>query len=153
MPTARVVTLVHVGVSPPARLTWASRPASSVSLSPSAADDTQNTYDIGGSWNFGVAKLMGYYDRETLNSYHENMGSISAVIPFGLSEVHVGYEHSRLTLPSGASSSVDQIKATTSNMDNNEDATRLPLPGAAGLTTPGGKSQDSNGGIRLRVCR
>lgn len=132
-----------------------------VPLGLAAAGDTQNTYNIGGSWNFGVAKLMGYYDRETLNSYHENMGSISAVIPFGLSEVHVGYDRSRLTLPSGASSSVDQIKATyqynlskrtaiyaTASRMDNKDATRLTLPGAAGLTTAGGKSQGAEFGLR-----
>jgi len=124
--------------------------------------DNQKTYNIGGSWDFGVAKIMGYYDRETApNSAHENMGSISAVIPFGQSEVHVGYDRSKMS-GAGVSSSVDQIKATyqynlskrtalyatASRLANKDTFTRLTLPGAAGATTAGGKSSGAEFGLR-----
>jgi len=123
--------------------------------------DSQKTYNIGGSWDFGFAKLLGYWDRETLQSARENQGSISAVIPFGQSEVHVGYDRSKLKNNSGASTSVDQIKATyqynlskrtalyaTASRLDNKDATRLTLPGASNATTASGKSQGAEFGLR-----
>jgi predicted porin len=125
-----------------------------------AGHPQQKTYNVGGSWDFGVAKILGYFDRDTLVNAKENTGSISAVIPFGQSEVHVGYDRSKLT-NSGVSSSVDQIKATyqynlskrtamyaTASRLANKDKTRFTLPGAAGSTTAGGKSQGAEFGLR-----
>jgi predicted porin len=123
----------------------------------------QKTYNIGGSWNFGFAKLLGYFDRETRsdNSMRETMGSISAVIPFGQSEVHVGYDRSKFRPAVGAETTVDQIKATyqynlskrtalytTASRLANKDTTTLTLPGAAGATTAGGDSTGIEFGIR-----
>ena len=120
----------------------------------------QKTYNIGGSYDLGVVKLMAYFNRETLQSARENAGSFSAVIPLGQSEVHVGYDRSKLT-NSGVSTSVDQIKATyqynlskrtalyaTASRLANKDATRLTLSGAAGAATAGGKSQGAEFGVR-----
>ena len=59
-----------------------------------AANDRGSSrhYNLGGSWDFGVAKLMGYYDRDDLRSNAEQKtGSISAVVPLGQGEIHVGY--------------------------------------------------------------
>jgi predicted porin len=124
--------------------------------------DTQKTYNIGGSWNFGALKLLGYFDRETLRGYRESMGTISAVIPFGQNEIHVGYDRSKLDPASGPSTSVDQIKATyqynlskrtavyatVSRLDN-KDATRLTLPGASAQTSVlGGVSTGAEFGLR-----
>ena len=117
-------------------------------------------YNIGGSYDLGVAKILGYWDRTTFINAKQNTGSISAVIPFGQSEVHVGYDRSKLT-NNGLSSSVDQIKATyqynlskrtalytTASRLSNKDATRLTLPGAAGATTASGKSSGIEFGLR-----
>ncbi len=125
--------------------------------------DLQRTYDIGASWNFGFAKLMGSFDREKLRNIFENIGSISAVIPIGLTEIHVGYDRSTLknATGTGSSNAVDQAKisfvynaskrsaifVTASRLDN-KDASRLTLAGAAGQTKPGGKSQAAEVGIR-----
>jgi predicted porin len=124
------------------------------------AGDSWKTYNIGGSWDFGFLKLMGYWDRETLRSGRENTGSISGVIPFGQSEVHVGYDRSKYS-NGGVSTSVDQIKATyqynlskrtamyaTASRLDNKDNTRYTLPGAAGATTTAGKSQGAEFGLR-----
>jgi len=125
-----------------------------------AAGQTQKTYNIGGSWDFGWAKLLGYYDREDVPNFKEDMYSVSAVIPFGQSEVHVGYDRSKRN-PPGADTTVDQIKATyqynlskrtavyssISRLDN-KNATTLTLPGANGGATAGGQSTGVEFGVR-----
>ena len=124
------------------------------------AGESQKTYNIGGSWDFGVGKILGYFNRDSVPGAHENVASLSGVIPFGQSEVHVGYDRSKLSV-GGASTSVDQIKATyiynlskrtamygTVSRLSNKDATRLTLPGAAGATTASGKSQGAEFGLR-----
>jgi predicted porin len=124
----------------------------------------QKTWNVGGSWDFGFVKLMGYYDHESVSSLSEKVYSVSAVIPFGQAEVHLGYDRSKGTidLTSGsASSSVDQIKATlqynlskrtamytTVSQLSNKDNTRLSLPGAAGLPTAGDHSKGAEIGLR-----
>ncbi|MEP7056240.1 MAG: porin [Caldimonas sp.] len=121
----------------------------------------QKTFNIGGSWDFGFLKLLAYYDRETLNSYRENMGSISTVIPLGQAEVHLAYDRSKLKNAAGNTTSVDKIAATyqynlskrtamyaTIARESNKDGTRLTLPGAAGATTASGKSSGAEFGLR-----
>ncbi len=124
----------------------------------------QKTYNVAGSWDFGVAKLMGYFDRETLLGLRENMGSISAIIPFGQSEVHVGYDRSKATNdgPPSVSATIDQIKATyqynlskrtalyttVSRLANKDKTSAATLPGAAGSTVAGGKSSGAEFGLR-----
>lgn len=134
-------------------------------------------WNIGGSWDFGIAKLMGYYDRTDVSSAKEDFYSISAVIPFGQSEVHVGYDHSKLdyrplvcVLPPvvGATcgqtdSSIDQWKATyqynlskrtamygtVSWLDNKDASARTVLGGSSSTAVaPGGKSTGYQIGVR-----
>ena len=65
-----------------------------------ASQPNQKTFNIGGSYDAGVVKVMGYYDRDTLavpgNSRKEDRYSISAVVPLGQGEIHAGYERSKL---------------------------------------------------------
>jgi predicted porin len=127
---------------------------------PVGAGESQRTYNIGGSWDFGVVKLLGYWNRDSAPDAKENVWSISGVIPFGQSEVHVGYDFSKLTLH-GNDTKVDQLKATyqynlskrtavyaTASWLKNSDDTRFTLPGAAGLVNAGGKSQGAEFGLR-----
>jgi predicted porin len=58
---------------------------------------TQKTYNIGGYYDFGVAKVLGYLLRDTAKNLRETRGSISVVVPLGQSEVHAGYDRSKLT--------------------------------------------------------
>jgi predicted porin len=128
---------------------------------PIAAGEEQKTYNIGGSWDFGFLKLLGYWNRDEVPNYHENVWSISGVFPFGQSEVHVGYDNSKLEGNGISSQGVDQFKATyqynlskrtavysTASWLKNNDQTRLALPGAPGATTSGGKSQGIEFGLR-----
>ncbi len=62
-----------------------------------AAGDSQKTYNIGGAYDFGFLKVMGYVDRDTVGILKDTRGSISVVVPFGQSEVHVGYSRSKAT--------------------------------------------------------
>ena len=132
-------------------------------LVPVAAGEEEKSYNIGGSWDFGFLKLLGYWNRESMPNAKENTWSISGVIPFGQSEVHVGYDNAKLEANGIPDQSVDQFKATyqynlskrtavytTASWLKNKDQTRLILPGGAtgGLPTAGGKSQGIEFGLR-----
>ncbi len=125
------------------------------------------TYNAGGSWDFGFAKIMGYYDRENAPNVRESRGEIGAVFPFGQSEVRVGYDRSKVSGTGLTTSTIDNIKATyqynlskrtamygTIARLDNKNGTSVSLPGAItqnGVTatpTPGGKSQGLEVGIR-----
>jgi predicted porin len=110
-------------------------------LVPIGVGQTQKTWNVGGSWDFGFAKLMGYYDHESIPNAREKFWSISANFPFGQSEVRVGYDRSKLDRAGALlDSRVDNIKATyqynlskrtmmyasVARLDN-KDATRLSL--------------------------
>jgi predicted porin len=128
------------------------------------AGEKQKTWNIGGSWDFGFLKVLGYYDEEKIPNVKEKMFSISTVIPFGQSEVHVGYDKSKLDT-GAADSSVDQWKATyqynlskrtamygTVSLLKNDDTTRITLgtvPNVAtALPTAGGDSKGFQIGVR-----
>ncbi|HUP06371.1 MAG TPA: porin [Caldimonas sp.] len=126
---------------------------------------TQDTWNIGGSWDFGVAKVMGYYDHEKVDTSpsdtKEDVWHISGVIPFGQSEVHVGYTHSKLTPAAGSDTSIDQFAGTyqynlskrtavyaTASRLSNKDKTTVALPGSAGPASVSGKSSGAEFGLR-----
>ena len=91
------------------------------------ASAKQKTWNIGGSYDFGVVKLLGFIDRDTINSLKETRYSLSAVVPVGQGEIHVGYDRSKsnggingAVLPTpltnavayaGGNNSINQIKA------------------------------------------
>ena len=81
--------------------------------------DSHKTYNVGGSYDFGFLKVMGYFDHDTLGQLKESRGSISGVIPFGQSEVHVGYSRAKFnnripsqTFPTGYNNTIWQAAAT-----------------------------------------
>ncbi len=133
---------------------------------PVAGNQSQKTWNVGGSWNFGFLKLLGYYDHESVPGYSEKMGSISAVIPVGQSEIHVGYDRSKLDRPGALSdSTVDLFKATyqynlskrtavygTAAYLRNHDRSQVTLGtilvSATALPTPGGSSKGFELGLR-----
>jgi predicted porin len=136
------------------------------------AGETQKTWNVGGSWDFGFMKIMGLYDEEKVGSFKEQMASISGVIPFGQAEVHLGYDYSEaklgsdflcvsLACPPSGTQKIDQIKATlqyniskrtamytTGSLLKNRDDTSVTLPTAAGLTKAGGESWGWEIGLR-----
>ena len=62
---------------------------------------SQKTYNIGGSYNLGVVKLMGYYDRDSLSyagfDKKDDRFSLGAVVPVGQGLINAGYDRSKLT--------------------------------------------------------
>ena len=125
------------------------------------AGEKEKTYNIGGSWDFGFLKLMGYYDHEKLFQAKESRGEIGAVIPFGQSEVRVGYDRSKFSPNGLPTTTLDNIKATyqynlskrtamygTLARLSNKDGTRVSLPGTTLLPTASGSSKGFEAGIR-----
>jgi len=63
----------------------------------------QDTWNLGGAYDFGFLKLMGYYDHDKRDNVgKEDRWSISAMIPLGQGEVHLGYDRSKLNLDNPA---------------------------------------------------
>jgi predicted porin len=128
---------------------------------------SQKTANIGGSYDLGVVKLMGYFDRDTLSytgvDKKENRGSFSAVVPLGQGEIHAGYSLSKLT-NNGVSTKVDQLAlgyvynlskrtalySTVSSLKNKDSTTNSVTGGSAQTAAPtaGGKSKGFEAGLR-----
>jgi predicted porin len=56
----------------------------------------QDTWNIGGAYDFGFLKVLGYYDHDKRDNLKEDRWHISTVIPLGQGEVHAGYSRSKL---------------------------------------------------------
>lgn len=56
------------------------------------------TYNVGGSFDFGVVKLMGFWNQEKQNflSGKNDLFSLGASVPMGQGEIHLAGEHSKL---------------------------------------------------------
>jgi predicted porin len=54
------------------------------------------TFNIGGSYDFGFLKLMGYFNQEKIPTNKDTIFSISTVVPLGQGEIHGGFEQSKL---------------------------------------------------------
>jgi len=129
------------------------------------AGSTEKTANIGGSWDFGFMKIMGYYDENKVPNAKEKVYSISGSIPFGQSEVRVGYDNSEVksSVVGVPGSEIDNIKATyqynlskrtalygTAAFLRNKDSTTQSLPGsnAGQFPTIGGDSKGFELGMR-----
>ena len=124
----------------------------------SGAPDTK-TYNLGGSYDLGVVKLLGYWDHQTETNKKGNLISLSAVVPFGQSEIHAGYDYDKLDV-SGTKTKVDQFKVgyvynlskrtamySTVSRLSNKNNTSLFIPGGNPISA-GGKSTGAEFGIR-----
>jgi len=128
---------------------------------------SQKTYNIGGSYDLSVVKLLAYFDRDTLSftgtDKKENRGSFSVVVPLGQSEIHAGYELSKLNT-NGTTTKIDQfavgyvynlskrtaVYATAARLSN-KNATSNSVTGGTAQTaapTAGGKSTGTEFGLR-----
>jgi predicted porin len=126
--------------------------------------ETEEKWNVGGSFDFGFMKLMGYYHENRLPTAKEKVASISGIFPFGQSEVRVGYDQSKVDHNTLADSKLDNIKATyqynlskrtamygTVAFLRNKDNTTVSLPGAnvlGGLPNAGGDSKGFELGVR-----
>lgn len=136
-------------------------------LDNTATQPSQKTMNIGASYDLGVVKLMGYFDRDTLSfgavDRKENRYSLSAVIPVGQGEIHVGGDRSKLT-NSGNSNTISQYKVgyvynlskrtalyTTYSRLSNGNASAATVSGGTtqqAAPTLGGKSAGAEVGLR-----
>ena len=71
--------------------------AANPSVTGITAGSNQKTYNLGASYDLQFVKIMGLVDRDVRSSLSEARGSVSVVIPIGVSEVHLGVSRSRLT--------------------------------------------------------
>jgi len=136
-------------------------------LDATVGQPSQKTYNIGGSYDLSVVKLMGYFDRDTLSytgvDKKENRYSFSAVVPFGQSEIHAGYNASKLDF-NGTSTKIDQfslgyvynlskrtaVYSTVSRLSNKNATTNSVSSGSSQAAAPiaGGKSTGAEFGLR-----
>jgi predicted porin len=134
------------------------------------------TFNIGGSYDFGFLKLMGYYNQEKIPTNKDKIFSISGVVPLGQGEIHAGLEQSKLDSNSNKVkkyalgyvynlSKRTALYATGAIVDNGNasavtlGSTAISGPNATGdwaggsgsataLPTVGGKSKGFEAGIR-----
>ena len=126
---------------------------------------SQKTWNVGGAYDFGFLKLLGYYNHESVPGAHEGSFSLSTVIPMGQGEVHLGYDRAKLTAPAPiGEKTLDNIKATYQyNLSKrtalygtvarlaNKDGTTNSLTGGSTITgnpTAGGNSKGFQLGVR-----
>jgi predicted porin len=124
------------------------------------SSEKQKTYNVGGSYDFGAVKLMGYFDRDTVLTAKESRYSLSLVAPFGQNEIHAGFESSKLT--NGAVSntvrqfavgyvySLSKRTAVYGNVASlkNGSASQNVIGGGVTPITAGGKSTGLEVGLR-----
>ena len=134
----------------------------------------RKTYNIGGSYDLGVVKLMSYYDRDSLSyggfDRKEDRFSFSGVVPLGQGEIHAGYDRSKLknSIAPATSNTISQFKvgyvynlskrtavysnySRLSNGGNNVTGSTNTVAGGTSQTaspTPGGKSNGVEFGLR-----
>jgi predicted porin len=130
---------------------------------------SQKTYNIGGSYDLSVVKLLGYYDRDTLSytgfDKKEDRFSFSVVVPFGQSEIHAGYDYSKLNNSiTSTTTKVDEfavgyvynlskrtaLYSTYARLSNKNGTALSVASGSAQTAAPsaGGKSSGAEFGIR-----
>ena len=95
-----------------------------------ALNGKHKTYNVGASYDFGVVKVLGYYDRDTLDTFNQpsatatataiaalaamgsnqrdSRGGVSVVVPMGQGEIHAGYSRSKFTSSTVAGNTVSQ---------------------------------------------
>jgi predicted porin len=129
----------------------------------------QKSLNVGASYDLGVAKLMGYYDRETQGAAKATTGHLSAVVPFGQSEIHASYTFSKagnFSLTSNAALNNNQTKIDQFGLGyvynlskrtavyssvaflKNKDNTAITIPGGNASVVAGGKSTAAEFGVR-----
>jgi len=73
------------------------------------------TWNIGGQWDFGMAKLMGHYSSETRSNSAFNAETdgkgwlIGALVPVGAGEIRVAYSTYKIDLANGAEPEAKQL--------------------------------------------
>ena len=112
------------------------------------------TFNVGGAYDFGFFKLLGYYNQEKIYGFKDKYGSISGIVPIGQGEIHAGVDYSKLT--GGPESNTVKKAAlgyvynlskrtavySTAAYVDNDDRSRVSL-GTVGASTVGSGSSGS----------
>ena len=120
---------------------------------PGSTGQKYKSLNVGGSFDFGVAKILGYVQEEKVASFKDRIYSLSGVVPFGQSEIHVGGELSKLTgsinnkvkkYSLGYVYNLSKRTAlySTAALVDNDNASRVSL-GSVGASTVGSGSSGS----------
>ncbi|MBC8055110.1 MAG: porin [Rhizobiales bacterium] len=120
---------------------------------PAANAQSYKSANIGGSYDFGVVKLLGYYQQEKVLSFKDKIASISLNVPLGQGEIHAGYNQSKISGPINNKVSKAALgyvynlsKRTalysTAALVDNDNASRVSL-GGVGTTTVGSGNSGS----------
>jgi predicted porin len=65
-------------------------------LGKAAISEDKNKYNlIGGSYDFGVAKLLASYNQAKNNTFKDKEYQVGVVVPFGAAAISAGYAHSK----------------------------------------------------------
>jgi predicted porin len=126
--------------------------------------DKASTWNVGGSFDFGFVKLLGYFETDDFERSKERLFSVGANFRFGQAELRVGYDRSKYdsdVASAGLDSAIQQVKATyqynlskrtamygTAAWLDNKDRSTIGLPGGNGAPPAGGKSKGFELGVR-----
>ena len=133
-----------------------------------ATSNKAKSWNAGGSWDFGVAKLLGYYAEvkgtpPASNELKQKVFSLSTVVPIGAGEIHAGWTEGKLSgLPKESKATQFAIGYvynlskrtalyTTGSWLDNKGVSQNSVAGGSSITaapTQGGKSQGVEFGVR-----
>ena len=119
-------------------------------------------FNIGGSYDLGVVKLMGYYDQTKVLTVKETRISGSIVVPLGQGEIHASVSQGKndtAAKPKAQQLALGYVYnlskrtamyGTVAQISNKNGATQSIAGGTAisALPTPGGKSKGFEVGVR-----
>jgi predicted porin len=119
-------------------------------------NQTQTT--AGASYNFGVAKLTALYGRNKKGTVDQSALHFGVTVPFGTTDLRVGYSDARLKGGDGASqfmigvvhnmSKRTALYIDASQVDNKGNGRSFGVSDGLKPVTPGGKSTGMEAGIR-----
>jgi predicted porin len=147
------------------RLGWAAGPFDVAGSYAQAGVDAINadakSWSVGGSYNFGIAKLLGYYGETELLTQNAKVYSISTVVPMGAGEIHASYSSGNTNLANSGSNqfaigyvynlSKRTALYTTASFLDNESGARASVAGGSSVTgapSLGGRSTGFEAGVR-----
>jgi len=76
-------------------------------VAPLAGEDKFKTFDVGGSYDFGVVKAMSYYTQSKFANQKIATYSIGAIVPVGLGQIKAAYTHANASGTTAAGVNVD----------------------------------------------
>jgi predicted porin len=134
--------------------------ALSYSTTKYATGDIKST-NLGGQWDFGVAKLMGQIGRDRVSGSQTGKGGlIGALVPVGPGEIRLAYSTYKTDLAGTPKSNKwalgyvhnlskrTAVYATYARVKNSGGAAQSVFPGAAGNPSAGSSSSGYDFGIR-----